>query len=167
MGWVLVGVAAVGTAVAAWSTSEPPALPDAVVPSVAPRDRVPVQATIVGPQGEDAATRRTPGLAAADPFVVWTPPPAALPRKVAPPPPPPAPVAPAMPPFPYRVFGKFQAPDGKRIIYLVRDNRIVAIEKDMDLGDGFMVESVGESSIRIVHQPLGEHLTLPVPEASR
>ncbi len=168
MVWALAAAAVLGAVGAAWEPSIPSEHSVAVVHSRAPSAVPPANAAAVSQPTETATPRQTPGLASVDPFVVWTPPPSVMPsRKIAPPPPPPPAVEPVMPAFPYRVFGMFRAPDGKRMIYLVRNNRIVAVEEEMDLGDGFKVEGIGESSVRIVYQPLGEKLTLPVPEASR
>lgn len=167
VGWLVAGTAAVGVAAVGWSNLGSPASSESVVESTPPRVAPLSKGDAARTTTEASDGRERLGLATVDPFVLWTPPVAKAPvRKVlAPPPPPPPP--PTAPPFPYRVFGKLTDPEGNRVTYLMRDNRLVAVENDTELDGGFKVETVSESSVVVIYLPLGERTTLRLPEAAR
>jgi len=69
--------------------------------------------------------------------------------------------------LPYRVFGKIVSPSGEKQVYLIRDNRLVAAARDLDLGEGFRIDSLSDTVIGIIYGPLGERFTLAIPQAPR
>ncbi|KPC55339.1 hypothetical protein [Amantichitinum ursilacus] len=76
----------------------------------------------------------------------------------APPPPP------AIPAVAYRLVGKMMGADGRPVLYLQRDNQMVEARMGDTLSDGYTVESVGASSVTLIHTPSGTHATLDLPE---
>jgi hypothetical protein len=92
-----------------------------------------------------------------------TPPP---PAQAAPPPP-----APTPPPMAWRYLGAFEAPDGKRLVMLARQNdpQAVVVERGTRLSDGYEVIDISEGAIRLVYPPLQYEAlitiaTLPAPD---
>ncbi|MFO0145603.1 MAG: hypothetical protein ACK54C_09825 [Betaproteobacteria bacterium] len=65
------------------------------------------------------------------------------------------------------MFGKIVAPSGDKLVYLVRDNRLVTATAGLDLGEGFRIETISETSISVVYEPLGERFTLSIPQIPR
>ena len=115
-------------------------------------------------------TRAWLGEAANDPFsfaATRAPAQRSAPRapKLAPPPvQPPPPAPPSAPPFPYRVFGELRDPAGKRVVYLMKDDKLVAITANTELESGYHIESVSDSQVVVRHALLSQPMTLQLPK---
>jgi hypothetical protein len=166
LGWALAtaSIGALALAIAARPDDESVGVVESITPKRAER---------AGAASEDAAPKHTwqrerLGPVTNDPFVAMQAPVVSKP-KPAPPPPtaPAAPPAPVAPPFPYRVFGILTGPTDQRVTYLMRDNRLIAVEPGMELDGGYRIESVSEAAIVVVFVPLGQKTTLRIPEAAK
>lgn len=84
----------------------------------------------------------------------------------APPPDPPvaaapvAPSAPFVPPFPYRYFGTMKGPDGVTAVYLVRDEKLIAVQAQQMLDNDYKVESMDAAHIVVSYVPLGVKVSI-------
>lgn len=168
IGYRLIGALGAILAIAIWQRPEVPALSNTVEPAV--RVEPVVLADTTTPAAAGRPNREPIGEATLDPFGS-TPQrssapvkkPAAQPtaQPAAQPAPPPAP---STPPFPYRVFGRLKDPAGQRVVYLIKDGRLVAVTSNMELDGGYHVESVSESQVVVKHPLLGEPVALRLPE---
>ncbi|WP_127995672.1 hypothetical protein [Piscinibacter defluvii] len=154
------------SAIALWVPEEPPAGPGyapSELAAMAPRS----------PAGEPGRADMLPAKLPAqrleparfDPFVGVAPPPpepppAPRPVAAAPPAPPPAPEAPVLA---YRYLGRMTDPTGQQHVYLAKADAVVVVTVGMRLEEGYMVEAIGPSEIRLHYPPLGAHAAIPVP----
>ena len=157
---------------AAWVlfTPEPVAAPSTVVAASAPRHPTsPARLAL----GLLAARWDAPALEPArrNPFGAEAPISAARAASV------PAPVpklvvaqAPAVPvaaaivaPFGYRYVGRVIDPQGQRIVYVGRGDQVVTVQAGTQLADGYVVESMSESAIEVVHAPTMQRQTIAIP----
>jgi hypothetical protein len=102
----------------------------------------------------------------ADPFGLYKPPepppkPMPVATVVAPPPMPPPP--PQVPPFGYQMFGRMTGPDGKSVVYLNQEERLIGISSGAILENGFQVENITEGEVTIRHQPSGQQVRIAIP----
>lgn len=105
----------------------------------------------------DLLVRESATVEKANPFATPAVPKPA-PKKVAPPPPPepapPPPPPPTAPPMPFNYFGSYE--DGnKKIIVLVRDNKIFNAVEGVNLDNTYRVEKIYEHKIEVIYLPLG------------
>lgn len=102
-----------------------------------------------------------------DPFGLYQPPaPPPKPVKaVAAPPPPPEP-PPQAPPFGYRVFGRVQGPDGKTVLYLAREELLIAVQEGTEFDGGFVAEKLTEQELLVRHKPTQQELRVALPKQS-
>ncbi len=123
---------------------------------------------------ESSAAAPVNGLAArpvivtsdADPFGLYKPPepppkPMPVATVVAPPPMPPPP--PQIPSFGYQMFGRMTGPDGKSVVYLNQEERLIGITSGAILENGFQVENITEGEVTIRHQPSGQQVRIAIP----
>ncbi len=105
--------------------------------------------------------------AQSDPFAPIAPPappaPPPLPALTAPPPPPP----PKPPAFTYRFFGAITAPSGQVDYYLTKGDKQVLVKPGQTLDDGFVVDSVTATAIRIRHPLSDTPFDVPLPAHSQ
>jgi hypothetical protein len=105
----------------------------------------------------DLLVRESTAVEKANPFA--TPPvPKPAPKKIVPPPPPepppPPPPPPTAPPLPFNYLGSYE--DGnKKIIMLVRDNKIFNAVEGVNLDSIYRVEKIYEHRIEVIYLPLG------------
>jgi len=98
----------------------------------------------------DQRLLRALGPVRSDPFTVAPRAPPA-PVKIAPPPPIVAPAPPAAPPFPYRFVGRVIGAAGEPVVYLAKDQRLLAVHGKGDLGDGYRVDELTDRRMVITH----------------
>lgn len=79
--------------------------------------------------------------------------------------PPPAPPPPAPPPMVWRYMGVMDAPGGKRLVMLGRENdaQAVIVETGTRLDDGYEVLAVGNEAIRLFYPPLHHEVVIAIP----
>lgn len=78
--------------------------------------------------------------------------------------PPPLPVAePAAPPMNYRFLGRMTDPNGREQIYLVHEDRSVAVSPGDTLSDGYLVKSVSAQEIVLTHPPTATEVAISIP----
>lgn len=101
--------------------------------------------------------------------------------KQAPPPPPPPPIPapvvqvaapppPSAPPFDYRYLGRMVDPAGKQYVYLGKSGSdttgaAVVVSIGTQLDEGYMVEAIEPTSIRLTYPPLDTHVAIDIPPA--
>lgn len=76
----------------------------------------------------------------------------------------PAPVAPSTA---YRFLGRMAGPSGQQLVYLSNGAQDVPVAPGSKLDDGFVVSSVGEKAIVLVHAETGTKLELAVPAVNQ
>lgn len=161
--------------VAWWTQDRAPALVAAVAPAV--------QDSVRGLQGgnvsNDADRPAAPPLPAELPAFsldaatrdilasreAAAPVPAVVARPVPPAPAAAEPPAPQAPPLQLRYAGSMRAPDGRRIVYLSRDDASFEVAVGDRLDEGYVVETIGEEAISLVYPPLGTKVTVAMPPA--
>lgn len=105
-----------------------------------------------------------------DPFVPEVPKPVAI----KPPPAPPimpaqvaavAPTQPEPPPLNMVYAGRMTTPEGKEVVYMAMGDASVAIEKGMELPNGYRVTSITERQVEFFYPPLNrtQRIDLPTP----
>ena len=106
-----------------------------------------------------------------DPFAGAQPPPPPAPKPVtvpvaalAPVPPPPVP-QPQAPPLNYRYLGQMSDPSGAMRVYLAKADTAVAVTIGTQLEEGYIVQTIDSSGIRLHYPPLDAHAVIPVPPA--
>lgn len=106
-------------------------------------------------------------LASRDPFHPEPPPApppatqaaAPSPKEEPPPPPPPPP-----PPQTYKLMGRMLSPEGKWMVFLQDGAQIVQATQGLTLPNGYVVESVTATEVRLHHPLMEQPVSLPVPE---
>jgi hypothetical protein len=161
--WVL-GVVGVATAVSLrWSDGRSDA--GRVVEAAAASERASGQ--IISSAQDIPSRLPTPdfgseGREPFDPFAGITPPPTVAASAAAPPAPaPPAPI----PPTAYRLFGIVTEPDGSSHVYLTKGEGALAIEKGLQLDDGYQVESWTDEAVTLRFAGSETRILIPLQDA--
>jgi hypothetical protein len=68
----------------------------------------------------------------------------------------PAPEEPTVPPFPYRYFGSLVGPDGTRLTYLARGEKMIPIRLNQVLDAEYRIDAISESAITVTYLALNE-----------
>lgn len=63
----------------------------------------------------------------------------------------------------YRYLGQFTDPGGKRTVYLATAGRDLSVAVGSALDEGYVVESISPSVVRLYYPPLRAHLDIPIP----
>ena len=66
-------------------------------------------------------------------------------------------------PFGYRYVGRVVDPQGQRVIYVARGDTVVTVQQGTALSDGYVVESISESSIDVVNTATQQRHTIAIP----
>jgi hypothetical protein len=165
MRWAL-GLSVLASGLALWSASTPPE-PSAPNSSLEPHT-APARTNAPSPSSPLTLPAQMASLelerAERDPFELPPPPPPPAPVVVAAPPAPPPPSAPAIS---YRYLGQMLDLQGQRQIYLVRsDNKEVRVERGTRLDEGYVVEAITTTEIKLVYEPLQQRVNIPIPAAN-
>jgi len=134
------GVAAGLAVLAPQPASDAPAAkrPAQAADSARPADRLvalPAREAMGAPQGRPFGSQD------------WAPPVSARAAK-------PEPVAPTLPPMPYRVAGQV-VQDGAAYVLLSSNDRVLAVAAGDKLDGGYLVESINAEGVTLVYEPLG------------
>ncbi|MET0383527.1 MAG: hypothetical protein ABW032_08905 [Burkholderiaceae bacterium] len=105
---------------------------------------------------------RDPETVVFDPFVGITPVAAPAPSAPMLAPPPPAP-PPEPPSTRYRFFGRLDNVSGGYEVYLASGDRVVLAQAGVQLDDGFVVEAVSPTEVRLSHAGFDARSVIPVP----
>lgn len=79
---------------------------------------------------------------------------------------PPAPVAPTPPALTHRYLGRMTTPTGEAMVFLVSPSRTVAVKAGDRLDDGYVVESVTDHSVQLIHPSFDVRVAIPLPAAA-
>lgn len=79
---------------------------------------------------------------------------------------PPAPVAPTPPALTHRYLGRMTTPTGEAMVFLASPSRTVAVKAGDRLDDGYVVESVNDHSVQLVHPSFDVRVAIPLPGAA-
>ncbi len=126
---------------------------------------IPTRATPAGESVPSAGTlpRSLPGqilkATAQDPFASA----ALAPALAVSPPAPPPPEPPRPPPLAYHYLGQMMDPSGKKIVYLTKGDRDIQASVGTQLEDGYVVESITASAIRVLHTATQTRLDIFIP----
>ena len=67
------------------------------------------------------------------------------------------------PPMTWRAVGAMVGPDGGHVVWLSRGADEVAITPNMQLDDGYVVQSIGDDEVVLVYPSLGTTAHIPLP----
>lgn len=79
---------------------------------------------------------------------------------------PPAPVAPTPPALTHRYLGRMTTPTGEAMVFLASPSRTVAVKAGDRLDDGYVVESVTDHSVLLIHPSFDVRVAIPLPVAA-
>lgn len=79
---------------------------------------------------------------------------------------PPAPVAPTPPALTHRYLGRMTTPTGEAMVFLASPSRTVAVKAGDRLDDGYVVESVNDHSVQLIHPSFDVRVAIPLPGAA-
>ena len=68
------------------------------------------------------------------------------------------------PSFPYQLFGRLQNQEGRAIVYLTLDDRLVPIESGTQLQNGYKVKSVTMAEILVSHETTKQEVRMTFPK---
>lgn len=63
-------------------------------------------------------------------------------------------------------MGQLVDPAGKRLIYLARPDKEVAVTVGTRLDEGYIVESIATEGVRLLHPPSANKVLIPVPHGA-
>jgi hypothetical protein len=71
--------------------------------------------------------------------------------------------APSLPTFSYRYLGRMVDPLGQRVLYLAKGDSAVVVQQGTQLSEGYVVDTVSESTIEIVNTATQQRHLIAIP----